>query len=93
VVDSAYYASMGMQVHVPQGTQPRELAEQLLLQMASFTQDIAMVREGRGRPVPAGGTHVCACWCNEHLPARAVSTPSPPPDHTHTGEQDPSLLL
>jgi hypothetical protein len=41
-----FYSSMGMLGRVPHGTQPRQLAEQLLLQMASFTQDIAMVSSG-----------------------------------------------
>jgi hypothetical protein len=43
VVDTAFYSSMGMQQFLPQGSYPKDQAEQLLLQMASFTQDIAMV--------------------------------------------------
>jgi len=42
-VDTAFYSAMGMQQFVSSGSHPRELAEQLLQQMASFTQDIAMV--------------------------------------------------
>jgi hypothetical protein len=44
VVDTAFYSSMGMQQFLPQGSHPRDQAEELLLQMACFTQDIAMVR-------------------------------------------------
>lgn len=43
VVDTAFYSAMGMQQYLQQGTHPRDQAEELLLQMASFTQDIAMV--------------------------------------------------
>lgn len=43
VVDTAFCSAMGMQQFVSSGSHPRELAEQLLQQMASFTQDIAMV--------------------------------------------------
>lgn len=42
-MDTAFCSAMGMQQFVSSGSHPRELAEQLLQQMASFTQDIAMV--------------------------------------------------
>jgi hypothetical protein len=51
VVDTAFYTAMGMQQYVPQGYHPREQAEQLLRQMAGFTQDIAMV-SSRGQWAP-----------------------------------------
>lgn len=55
VVDDAFYSAMGMQQLLPEGTHPREQAEQLLLHMASFTQDISMVRLGtEGCCWPAG---------------------------------------
>jgi hypothetical protein len=46
VVDAAFYSAMGMQQLRSEGTHPREQAEQLLHHMASFTQDISMVRVG-----------------------------------------------
>jgi hypothetical protein len=43
VVDTGFYSAMGMQQFLPQGSQPKEQARELLVEMASFTQDIAMV--------------------------------------------------
>jgi hypothetical protein len=51
VVDAVFYQSMGMQHFLPQGTHPRVEAEQLLLRMASFTQDISMVSVQQQRSV------------------------------------------
>lgn len=43
VVDTDFYSCMGMQQFLPQGSHPKAQAKELLLEMASFTQDIAMV--------------------------------------------------